>query len=256
MKKKQINIKNKILPIIPLVVVILIWQFLSMASFIPSFMLPSPIKVVHAFTGDFKLLMTNGIISLVEALIGLSFGLVAAVILAVLMDKSKTLMQMITPLLLITQTIPTVALAPLLILWFGYGMLPKIILIFLTCFFPITMGILGGFAKVDIDSVRLLQSMGASQSQIYYHLKFPEALPSFFSSLKVSTSYAFVGAVIAEWLGGDEGLGVYMTRVRKSYSYDKMFAAIILIVIISLLLMKIVELIEKRAMPWRREFKQ
>ena len=156
------------------------------------------------------------------------------------------------PLLVATQTIPTIAIAPLLVLWMGFGMEPKIMLVVITTFFPIAVGLLDGFKSADPDAVALLRSMNATRRQIFRHVKMPAALPYFFSGLRISASYAVVGAVISEWLGGFEGLGVYMTRVRKAYAFDKMFAVILLIVIVSLLLMKLVNVIRDVSMPWLR----
>jgi len=140
-----------------------------------------------------------------------------------------------------------------LILWMGYGLAPKITLVFLTCFFPVTIGLLGAFSSADNDALRLLQSMGAKKWQLYRYIKIPQSLPAFFSGLKIAASYSIIGAVVAEWLGGDAGLGVYMIRVRRSYSFDKMFAVIILVSALSLLLIKLVTLIEKKSMPWRKK---
>ena len=117
---------------------------------------------------------------------------------------------------------------------------------------PIAIVLLDGFKRADPDAIALLKSMNATRGQIFRHVKLPAALPHFFSGLRVSASYAVVGAVIAEWLGGFEGLGVYMTRVRKAYAFDKMFAVIILVVIVSLLLMKLVSIVRNTAMPWLR----
>ena len=150
-----------------------------------------------------------------------------------------------------TQTIPTVAIAPLLVLWFGYETLPKVILIVLTTFFPVTVGLMDGFRTADGDAVGLLRSMGASRWQIFWHIKAPSALPQFFSALRIAVAYSVVGAVISEWLGGFGGLGVYMTRVKAAFAFDKMFAVIFLICAISLILMGLVELIERKAMPYR-----
>ena len=169
------------------------------------------------------------------------------------MDRFRPIYNAIYPLLIITQTIPTVAIAPILIMWMGFDMAPKIALIVITTFFPITVGLLDGFASVDPDAVSLLRSMGAGNFRIFFSVKIPSALSYFFAGLKISASYAVVGGVIAEWLGGFEGLGVYMTRVRKAYQFDKMFAVILLIIIISLLLMLAVSFIRKAVMPWERK---
>ena len=155
-------------------------------------------------------------------------------------------------MIVITQTVPTVAIAPLLVLWFGYEMMPKVILIVIVTFFPITIGLLEGFRSADKDMMNLLRSMGAGRLQIFRYIKMPGAMSRFFASLRISASYSVVGAVISEWLGGFSGLGVYMTRVKKAFAFDKMFAVIFLISIISLILMKLVDILQKKSMPWER----
>ena len=141
---------------------------------------------------------------------------------------------------------------PLLVLWLGYGALPKVVLVIVTTFFPVTVSLASGFRSVDPDVVDLMRTMNASRWQIFRYAKLPAAADQFFSGLKISATYAIVGAVIAEWLGGSVGLGVYMTRVRKSFSYDRLFASIIIISILSLGLMKLVELAQRAGMPWKR----
>lgn len=224
-----------------------------MFGIVDSFMLPSPIQVVHALIGEFPILMEHSIITLTEAFWGLALGVLLGFIMAVLMDQFQALYKACYPLIILTQTIPTVAIAPLLVLWFGYEMTPKVILIVITTFFPITVGLLNGFQSIDKDSINLLRAMGAGRWQIFRYSKLPSAMSQFFAGLRISASYAVVGAVISEWLGGFGGLGVYMTRVKKAFSFDKMFAVIFLISIISLLLMKGVEVLKKRCMPWERE---
>ena len=216
-------------------------------------MLPSPLSVGAAFVKDFPNLMTHALISVQEAIYGLIIGVFLAFIIATLMDRYETLEKALLPLLVVTQTIPTIAIAPLLVLWMGFGMAPKITLVVVTTFFPIAVGLLDGYKSVDPDEINLLRSMKANRMQIFWHVKLPAALPYFFSGLRVSASYAVVGAVISEWLGGFDGLGVYMTRVRKAYAFDKMFAVIILIIIVSLLLMAVVDLLKTVTMPWMRK---
>lgn len=251
MKKFQ-NITDKIAPSIIIVILLIIWQTLSMINIIPKFMLPSPFEVVRAFFSDFPLLMEHTEVTLIEAFLGLGLGIILGFAVAVIMDRFEYAYKMIYPVLVITQTIPTVAIAPLLVLWMGYGILPKIMLILLTSFFPITIGLLDGFRSVDRDMLNLLKTMGATSFQNFIHLKLPSSLGYFFAGLRISVSYSIIGAVVAEWLGGYDGLGVYMTRVRKSYSFDKMFAVIFLISGISLLLMYFVKKIQKWCMTWER----
>ena len=251
MKKFQ-NITDKIASSIIIAVLLMIWQILSMVNIIPKFMLPSPFEVVKAFVSDFPLLMKHTEVTLVEAFLGLGLGIILGFAVAIIMDRFEYAYKMIYPVLVITQTIPTVAIAPLLVLWMGYGILPKIMLILLTSFFPITIGLLDGFRSVDKDMLNLLKTMGATSFQNFIHLKLPSSLGYFFAGLRISVSYSIIGAVVAEWLGGYDGLGVYMTRVRKSYSFDKMFAVIFLISGISLLLMYFVKKIQRWCMTWEK----
>ena len=253
MKRKLQNTTNKIYSISAIAVILLLWQLICILGVVDSFMLPSPVQVVKAFFEEFPALMEHSMVTLAEAFLGLLFGICLGFVMAVFMDQFEPLHKAFYPLIVLSQTIPTVAIAPLLVLWFGYEMAPKVILIVITTFFPITVGLLNGFESADKDSVNLLRAMGAGRWQIFKIVKMPGALSQFFAGLRISASYAVVGAVISEWLGGFSGLGVYMTRVKKAFAFDKMFAVIFLISIISLLLMKGVDLLQKKCMPWEKE---
>jgi ABC-type nitrate/sulfonate/bicarbonate transport system permease component len=230
-----------------------VWQIIAMTGLLPGYMLPSPVRVIQAFIGDFSLLLHHLGRTLLEALWGLLLSVAVSLALAIFLDTNRFFKWAVTPLLLLTQTMPAIAIAPLLILWMGYGMAPKITLIFLTCFFPLTIGLLDGFDQADVDAIKLLQSMGAKRWQLYRYIKIPQSMGAFFSGLKIASSYAIIGAVISEWLGGDAGLGVYMIRVRRSYSFDKMFAVILLVSALSLVLIKAVTELEKIAMPYKKD---
>ena len=219
-------------------------------EFVPAYMLPSPIDVVKAFGDNFSIMMKQAAVTLQETLYGLLIGIAIAFVIASLMDRFTIINKALYPVLVVTQTIPTIAIAPLLVLWMGFGMAPKITLVVITTFFPIAIGLLNGFQSVDEDAINLMRSMGASRLQIFRIIKLPNATASFFSGLRISAAYAVIGAVVSEWLGGFEGLGVYMTRVKKAYAFDKMFAVIVFISAISLVLMGIVVLLEKISMPW------
>lgn len=253
MKRKLQNTTTKIWSISAIAVILIVWQAVCSLGMIDSFLLPSPVQVVKAFVEELPVLMEHSMVTLTEALIGLLLGILLGFVMAVLMDQFEPLYKAFYPLIVLTQTVPTVAIAPLLVLWFGYEMAPKVILIVITTFFPITVGLLNGFKSADKDSINLLRAMGASKVQIFKIVKLPGALSQFFAGLRISASYAVVGAVISEWLGGFSGLGVYMTRVKKAFSFDKMFAVIFLISVISLLLMKCVDLLQKKCMPWEKE---
>ena len=230
---------------------LVVWQLVCTIGLVPSYMLPSPVQVVRAFVSEIPALSENSIITLQEACIGLILGVSVGFLAAVLMDGFEVLYKAFYPLLILTQTIPSVAIAPLLVLWFGYEMTPKIILIVISTFFPVTVGLLDGFRSADRDAIGLLRSMGANRLQIFRYIKFPSALPQLFSGLRIAAAYSVVGAVISEWLGGFGGLGVYMTRVKKAFAFDKMFAVIFLISGISLALMALVEYAQKKCMPYR-----
>ena len=253
MRKKKQNMMDRLWSCSAIVMLLIIWQVVSSIGLVASFMLPSPVRVVQAFISELPMLMQHSVVTLSEALLGLVVGILLGFLTAVLMDQFDGLYKAFYPIMVLTQTIPTVAIAPLLVLWFGYEMLPKVILVVITTFFPIAVGLLNGFKSVDKDSVSLLRAMGAGRWQIFRYIKFPGAMSDFFAGLRISASYAVVGAVISEWLGGFHGLGVYMTRVKKAFSFDKMFAVIFLISVISLLLMKGVDILQKKCMPWEKE---
>ncbi len=243
--------KKVVAPICAVAGLVVIWQAVCSAGLVPNFMLPSPVDVVAALVADFSLLMSHMWTTLAEAALGLAIGVAVGFVFAVLMDKFETFYLAFEPLLTVSQTIPTVAIAPLLVLWFGYGLLPKVLLVILTTFFPVAVALASGFRSVDPDQVDLLRTMNASDWQIFRVAKLPAAAEQFFSGLRISATYAIVGAVISEWLGGFTGLGVYMTRVRKNFEYDRMFAVIIITSALSLLLMKAVDLLQHVCMPWK-----
>ncbi|KRN93919.1 ABC transporter permease [Pediococcus stilesii] len=250
--KKLTNTSINFLPLVAIALVLIVWQIISALQLIPEFLLPSPLSVLQAFGDDYQALFSNSLVTLSEAFWGLFFGVGIGVILALIMDIFHPIYKALYPLLVISQTIPTIAIAPLLILWFGYGILPKVVLVVATTFFPIAVGMLDAFRSTDQDLITLMRTLGANTPKIYFYIKFPNALDAFFSSLKISVSYSLVSAVVSEWVGGFDGLGVYMTRVMKAYAYDKMFAVIFLISLLSLFLILIVNWIQYIITPWRR----
>lgn len=244
--------KKVVAPVCAVVALLAVWQGACSLGLVPNFMLPSPTQVVTALVADFPLLLSHMWTTLSEAALGLAIGVAVGFVFAVLMDKFETFYLAFDPLLTVSQTIPTVAIAPLLVLWFGYGLMPKVLLVVLTTFFPVTVALASGFRSVDPDQVDLLRTMNTTEWQIFRYAKLPAAMEQFFSGLRISATYAIVGAVISEWLGGFTGLGVYMTRVRKSFAYDRMFAVIIITSALSLALMKGVDVLERICMPWKK----
>ena len=242
MTRKYQSIIDSIYPGALLLFIAVLWQIVCELGLVPAFMLPSPVDVIKAFVNDFPLLISHARTSLTVSAIGLFYSVTVAFILGILMDRFEFLYKMLFPTVIITQTVPTIAVAPLLVLWMGYGMTPKIAVVFITCFFPVLIGFLTGLKSVNTSVLNLFRSMSANYFQVLTMVKIPYAMDGLFSGLRISATYAIVGAVIAEWLGGSSGLGVYMTRVRNAYAFDKMFAVIILITIISLIVVKLVDM--------------
>ena len=253
MTKKYQSIINKAAPVISVIAVMLLWVFVSEGELVPAYMLPSPADVVKVFFTDTHVLLEHATVTVQEALYGLFLGTALGFIIAVLMDRFQFLYKAFYPLIVISQTVPTIAVAPLLVLWMGFSMAPKITLVVLTTFFPVAVSLLDGFKGADKDEINLIRSMGGGRFRIFRHVKLPSAAEQFFSGLKVSASYSVVGAVIAEWLGGFEGLGVYMTRVKKAYAFDKMFAVIILISVLSLILMALIGIMRGYVLRYKKE---
>lgn len=237
--------KYQYLSLLFLLLLLLIWQVLSTFSIIPPFLFPSPSSIIKAIIQDAPLIFYHAKLTLLECFLGILLSILLSFATALLMFYFPAIDKMLSPILVITQTIPTIAIAPILVLWCGYGILSKILLIIINCFFPLTINILTGFKSVDSDYTGLLKSYGANRWQLFYILTLPASLPYTFSGLKIALSYSVISAVVAEWLGGNRGLGVYMIRVKKSYSFDKMFAVIVIIAILSVLLIKITEKVEK-----------
>ena len=246
------SIANRSISIIFTALLILLWQLISDAGSIPKYILPSPMDVGIAFIEVLPDIKIHILTTLWEALIGLIISVLVSFVLAIIMDSIVLIKKAIYPLIIVSQTIPTIALAPLFVIWFGFGIIPKILVVVLVCFFPIVVSLVDGMESVDKDLLNLMKSMKASKLMIFRHIKLPAAIMSFFSGLRIAVTYSIMGAVIGEWLGGENGLGVYMMRVKHSYSLDKFFAAILVIVVLSMLLFKMISIIERFIMPWRR----
>jgi ABC-type nitrate/sulfonate/bicarbonate transport system permease component len=244
------NIKYKYYPMIFFIVLLLIWETISRFEVFPPFILPSPSSILVSLVTNFTSMQYDILITLYEAAVGFIIAIILSVAIAIAMDSIIGFKKTIYPVLIISQTVPIIIIAPLFIIWFGYGYAPKIIIVTLICFFPITISLLQGLIAVDKELVDLLRSMGSNKLQIYKFVKIPSAMPSFFSGLKIAATYSIMGATIGEWVGGKNGLGVYMIRAKQAFETDRVFAAIIIIVILSILLLKLIEFVERKNMPW------
>lgn len=227
--------------VLSFILLILLWQLLSILKVTPNLILPSPSDILFSLFNDFSLLMYHLSMTLLVAILGLIIGIILSFIVSIVLDYSKVMHKIIYPYLLISQTIPTIAIAPMLVLWFGYGILPKLILVVITTIFPITISLLNGFSQCDREILLNLELLGASKKDVLFNYKIPYAISYLMAGVKISVTYSIVSAVVSEWLGGFVGLGVYMIRVKKAFAYDKMFGAIIIIIIVSLLLILVVD---------------
>ena len=232
------------------IVLLLIWETISRFEVFPPFILPSPSSIIVSLVTNFTSMQYDILITLYEAAVGFIIAIILSVVIAIAMDSIIGFKKTIYPVLIISQTVPIIIIAPLFIIWFGYGYAPKIIIVTLICFFPITISLLQGLIAVDKELVDLLRSMGSNKLQIYKFVKIPSAMPSFFSGLKIAATYSIMGATIGEWVGGKNGLGVYMIRAKQAFETDRVFAAIIIITVLSILLLKLIEFIERKNMPW------
>ena len=151
-----------------------------------------------------------------------------------------------------SQTLPIIALAPLVVIWFGFGQTPKIVLVALFTFFSIAVGLLQGLASADHDTMSLLRTLGASRLQLLLHARLPSAVPQFFTGLRIAVTYSYVSAIVAEFVGAQQGLGVYMTTAKNAFRTDLVFGAVLVTALLTLALYAIVALAERLAMPWRR----
>ena len=250
--KKWGNIGGKLIPLFFIVFLMVLWQFIVSRGLIARYILPSPWDVLIVCARILPDIKEHIYTTLQEALTGLIVAIILSVMLAVIMDNFVIIRKAVQPLLVVSQTVPVMILAPLFAMWFGFGILPKIMVVILVCFFPIVVSLSEGLNSLDQDFLNLMKSMKANRWQIFYLAKFPSSLNNFFSGLKIAATYSIIGAVIGEWMGGKSGLGVYMTRVRQSFALDKVFATILIIIVLSIVLFKIIELIQFLVMPWRR----
>lgn len=237
-------------PIVVVILLLLLWQLAVTWGGTASWLLPSPLKIWKDGTTDMPRVWMHTFATLRLMLIGFSVGVIGGVIVASCLHRVPALKAGFYPLLILSQNVPTIALGPLLIILFGFGILPKILLISLVCFFPVTMSTLDGFMQTDRSMYNYMQMIGASKRQIFYKLELPHAMPFLFTGLKISATYSVMGAVIAEWLGGGVGLGYYMILQKSAFRADREFVAIGIIVLLSLLFFWLIAGLEKLVIRW------
>lgn len=233
-----------------LAVLTALWELSVRTGWVDAYTLPAPSSVIRVLFSELPGLRSHIWITLQEAGIGFLAAIGFSIALALLMDFVPMVKKGVYPILVLSQTVPIIVLAPLFGMWFGFGMLPKIVIVMLVCFFPVIVSLLDGLEAADPDELHLIEGMGAGQLQQFRWVKFPGALVNLFSGIRIAATYSIMGAVIGEWLGGTGGLGVYMLRVRHSFALDKMFAAILIVVVLSIAVFKGIDLLQRVLMPW------
>lgn len=242
--------------IIFFIFLIILWEVLVGMLGISAQVLPAPSAIITSYVGHADTLWSHIGQTLLETTIGLILAVILGVAVAIILRLSQFVRKILYPLLIISQTIPIIALAPLLLIWFGFTLLPKVIIVTLFCFFPITVAFFDGMTKINPQIIRLLQSMGASRLQILYLAEFPGALPSFFSGLRIAATYSVTAAIVGEYVGGYQGLGIYMQTAAHSYAVTLVFVTIVITSLLSILFFGSASVIERFCIPWHEKKKE
>jgi ABC-type nitrate/sulfonate/bicarbonate transport system permease component len=231
---------------------LLAWELYADLSGVKPTLLPAPTRVLAQGVQQRDALLANAWPTLGATLLGFAVSVVAAFAFSVPIDFFPRVRRALLPLFVVSQTLPLVAIAPLVVLWFGFGLLPKIVLVAFVTFFPMLVALLEGYAATDPDTEWLLRSMGASRRRVFRSARLPSALPYFFAGLRVSITYAVVGAIFAEYAGARQGLGIYMLGAKNSFRPDLVLAAVAVSALMTLALFGAAVLVQRWATPWER----
>ena len=227
------------------------WGWMADALNLEDFLVPAPSEIAKSLWEDRSLLAENGWVTLREVLLGFGCALAAGLAFAVLLHLSETARRAFYPLLVASQTIPIIAVAPILVIWFGYGIGPKLAIIALICFFPITVNALDGLRSVDPDAVKMMRTLDASRWQIFSRVEAPTALPYVFSGAKIAVAVAVIGAVFGEWSGSSSGLGWLMQQDNGLLQTARLWASVVVLSFFAIGLFGLLALIERRVVRWR-----
>ena len=233
--------------------IFLLWALIVTVFHLPPFILPTPWDVLTTWYQQAGLMGIQSIPTIIETVLGFLLGGLAGVCAALIMMYFRPMGKWMMPILLISQALPTFAIAPLLVVWFGYGMTSKIITAMIMLFFPVTSNFYDGLRRTEQQWLNLGRTMGASSWGILWHIRFPAALPALGSGLRIAAAFAPVGAVIGEWVGSSRGLGFLMLNANARMQIDMMFAALFTLVIMTLAFYGIVNKILRMMIPWQRE---
>ncbi|AZO01815.1 ABC transporter permease subunit [Mesorhizobium sp. M2A.F.Ca.ET.037.01.1.1] len=234
------------LPVLGAASILLAWQYLLPLLGVPAYIVPTPTAIFGVFQRNFALLIDNLRPTLIEALAGFVIGNLAAVLLAVLFVHSRVLQAAYFPIVLFFNTIPILALSPIIILIFGLGMTPKIVIAAVICFFPTLVNMIRGLDSASDNEHELFRVLSATRSEIFWSLRLHRALPMLFSSLRIASATAVIGAIVGEWIGSDKGLGALIIQATFNYQSDRLYAAIVLSSSLSIALFCLVVLVERR----------
>jgi putative hydroxymethylpyrimidine transport system permease protein len=228
------------------------WELAARAGWVQDYLLPAPSEVARALVEDRSLLLDDAWVTGQEILLGFALALVAGVTIAIALHLSTVARRTVYPLVIASQAVPIVVIAPILVIWFGFGMTPKLIVIALICFFPIVVNTLDGLRAVDPAQVKMLRTLGAGRWALLRRLELPSALPYLFSGAKVAVAVAVIGAVFGELVGSDAGLGHAIQVGMAQLLTARVFAAVVLLSAMAIGLFGLVSLAERRAVPWAR----
>ncbi len=242
-----------LLPLLGIVAVIGLWWLATIVFAIPRFLLPSPRDVFDSYAGQQAFLWEQAWVTMTETVQGFGLAIVVGVPVALLIVWSAILERMIYPLLLAVNAVPKIAIAPILVVWLGFGQLPKVILVLLVCFFPIVISTASGMKSAPAELVELLRSLACSRRQEFFKVRLRWALPQVFVGLKVAISLAVIGAVIAEFVGASAGLGYVIVQSGAAADTSLAFAAMVLLGMISIVLFYGLVAVERFALPWAEE---
>lgn len=226
------------------------WQLYCSAADVSPTVLPTPTRIVSQLFENRQIAWEHTWQTLKETGIGFLVSIVVAIAIAIVMDQMAWLRRALYPTLIASQTIPVVAIAPLMIIWFGFGLFPKVLLIVLVTFFPIAVALLDGFAATEREAMDLLRTMGASRLQMFRLVRFPGALPHMFTGLRISATYAVLSAIFAEYVGAYKGLGIWMSESKSAFRTDLVFGAIGICALVSITLFTLIAIAARVVMPW------
>ena len=237
-------------PLLVLAAIVGGWEAFARLGNVENYLLPAPSEVAQALVDDRHLLLSDTWVTAREVLLGFALALAVAIAIAVLLHLSPVLRRAVYPLVIASQAVPVIVIAPILVIWLGFGIAPKLIVIALICFFPIVVNTLDGLRSVDEGQIKALRTLNASRIGIFRHLELPSALPFLFSGAKVAVAVAVIGAVFAELVGSDAGLGHAIQIGTAQLLAARVFAAVLILSLIAIALFGLVAALERWAVPW------